>query len=181
MKILTKMTLIIALMFSTAYAKEKPFLETVDYVDVNKYMGTWYEIGKLPNKFQKKCLASKAVYSLKDNNTVKVTNLCTTHKNGKLKKAKGIAFIADSETNSKLKVGFAPFFKYLGWFSGDYYIMDLASDYSYVLVGEPSRKFLWILSRTPELDETIYEDLLNIASERGFDVSKVKKSPTFTH
>lgn len=174
-------TLFAMISMSFANAGSNPTLQTVDYVDINKYMGTWYEIAKLPNKFQKKCISSRATYSLKKNGSVKVLNVCTTAKNNKLKKAKGTAFVADTETNSKLKVGLAPLFRYFGWFTGDYYIIDLADDYSYALVGEPSRKFLWILSRTKVLDESIYDELLDIAAQRGFNISKVVKSPIFNH
>jgi len=151
-------------------------LETVDYVDVNQYLGTWYEIEKIPNRFQRKCNATKANYSLKRNGSIRVINTCIRD-NGSLQTAKGTATIANSNTNAVLEVSF---FFLQRWFSGpNYYILDLASDYSYVLVGSPSRDFLWILSRTKTLDANIIENLKVKAQTLGFDTERMKKTPTW--
>lgn len=176
-----KLTLILcAFLFTTvacASNSTEP-VRTVGSVDVPSYMGKWYEITRFPNSFQKKCLATTAEYKLRQDGKVAVKNTCKTA-NG-LKVANAIARIADKKTNAKLKVSFVPFFNRFGWFAGDYWILDLAADYSYVLVGAPDRNFLWILSRTPTLDANIVEALKTTAQREGFDVSRLRDSPVWT-
>src|SRR6478609_896075 len=131
-------------------ADNNPPLETVPYVDLQKYTGTWYEIASFPQRFQKGCHCSKADYKLNPEGYVEVHNSCRKDSaTGKLKEVTGKAFITDPKTNSKLKVQFF-------WpFKGNYWIIDLAEDYSYAVVGEPGREYLWILSRTREMDKTL--------------------------
>jgi apolipoprotein D and lipocalin family protein len=176
----TSMKLLMALMFiaSCAFAGGgNAELNTVNFVDVKKYLGKWYEIEKIPNSFQRKCGATQANYSLKKNGRVRVINKCKRLKDGKIKIAKGVASIENSATNAELEVSF---FFVQRWFSGsNYFILDLADDYSYALVGSPSRDFLWILSRTPELDENIINNLKAVAEREGFDTSRMKKTPTW--
>ena len=148
-------------------------LNTVEKVDLNRYQGTWYEIAKFPNRFQKKCAASRANYTLNANSTVKVHNECQKKKNGKIMDRTGRAYAIDS-TNSKLKVTFVPWLGRLA--EGDYYIMALADDYSYVLVGAPDRKYLWILAREKVIDQNIINELLSIAHNEGFDITRIKMS-----
>lgn len=154
-------------------------VRTVESVDLQRYTGTWYEITRFANSFQKKCGASKAEYSLRRDGKIGVKNTCKLKSNGKLNVANAIASVADKETNSKLKVSFVPFLNRFGLFAGDYWILDLASDYSYVLVGAPNRDFLWVLSRTPTLDANIIEALKTTAQREGFDVSKLVDSPVW--
>lgn len=169
----------LAMMFlslSCAFAGGSNQLETVDYVDVNKYLGKWYEIEKIPNRFQRKCGATQANYSLRRKGDIKVVNRCIT-KSGSIDTANGRATIANYETNAVLEVSF---FFLQRWFGGpNYYILDLADDYSYVLVGSPSRDFLWILARTKTLDENIIENLKAKAETQGFDTSRMQKTPTW--
>lgn len=140
-------------------------LETVKHVDVQKYMGKWYEIASFPQSFQKGCTCTMAEYSLNDNGTVKVSNSCNV--DGKRKNSTGKAWITDKSTNAKLKVQFF-------WpFSGKYWIIDLADDYSYAVVGHPNRKYLWILSRTPKMSRELYNDIVARTEAKGFDVSKL--------
>ncbi len=153
-------------------------VQTVSSVDLTRYVGKWYEITRFPNSFQKKCLATTAEYSQRTDGKINVLNTCKTTKGVKV--AKAIASVADKVTNSKLKVSFVPFFNRFGWFAGDYWILDLADDYSYVLVGSPNRDFLWVLSRTPTLDANIIEALKTVAQREGFDVSKLRDTPTWT-
>lgn len=145
-----------------------PYLNVVDHVDVDRYMGTWYEIARLPASFEEGLECVTATYTRKENGDVKVVNRgysITDHTD--IDEANGTAWIVDTATNAKLKVRFF-------WpFSGDYWILNLEKDYKYVLIGAPSRKYLWIMSRTPELDESITNMLLDSASQAGFDVSKV--------
>lgn len=155
--------------------KDQPPLRVVPTVDLERYSGVWYEIARFPNKFQKKCVGDvTATYSLKGEDELKVVNQCRKE-NGELTSAKGVARRAsDKGPNSRLEVRFAPaFLSFLPFVWGDYQIMELAPDYSYALVGEPDRKYLWILSRSPQLDEETYTKLKDAAAAQGFDVSRL--------
>ncbi len=145
-------------------------LATVQHVDLNRYAGTWYEIARYPNRFQKKCASdTKAAYSLRDNGTVGVLNSCRKS-DGTITSSKGTAKVVDPATNAKLKVTFF-------WpFSGDYWILDLAPDYSYAVVGEPRRKYLWILSRTPDMDEATYREITERIRFLGYDPARLMKT-----
>jgi apolipoprotein D and lipocalin family protein len=130
-------------------------LETVSHVDLNRYMGVWYEIARYPNSFQRGCVESKATYTLLDDGKISVLNECYDGSlSGKLRSAKGKAWVVDKETNAKLKVSFFWFF------AGDYWIIDLDDDYSYVVVGHPKRKYLWILSRTKTIKNDTCDRIL---------------------
>jgi apolipoprotein D and lipocalin family protein len=147
-------------------------IKTVEHVDVKRYMGTWFEIARFPQRFEKGLVGVTANYTLLPNGNVRVLN--TGHKqnlDGKLKTAKGKAKVVDASTNAKLKVSFF-------WpFAGDYWILELGKDYEYAVVGDESRKYLWILSRTPQMDEAAYNGLLERAKDKGFDISKLEKVP----
>lgn len=149
-----------------------PSLDTVDNVDVQKYLGKWYEIASFPNSFQKGCTCTSAEYSLIDSTTIRVINSCRRDSiKGDLDQVKGKAFVNENSGNSKLRVQFF-------WpFRGDYWIIELdKQNYSYSVVGTPSRQYLWILSRTKTMDESVYKMLLQKCSEKGFDMSKIKKT-----
>lgn len=161
--------LLIVLISFTNCSSTYPPLQTVDSVDVQKYLGKWYELARLPNTFQEDCYCSQAEYSLIDNETLSVINSCREDSlNGEIDKAEGKAFIVDGSNNSKLKVQFF-------WpFKGDYWIINLDKEnYSYAVVGTPSRKYLWILSRTKEIESDLFKQLIADAESKGFDVSKL--------
>ena len=147
-------------------------LKTVEYVDIQKYMGTWYEIAKFPQHFEKGLVGVRANYTLLANGNVRVLNSgYKNHFNGKIKTANGKAWVVDKKTNAKLKVCFF-------WpFAGDYWILELGKDYEYAVVGEQSRKYLWILSRTPRMDESLYYEITKRLREKGFDISKLEINP----
>lgn len=147
-------------------------LKTVDHVDVKRYMGTWYEIAKFPQRFQKGLVGVTATYSPLPNGKVRVINSGYKEDfNGKLKTAKGKAWVVDTATNAKLKVSFF-------WpFSGNYWILELGKDYEYAVIGEESHNYLWILSRTPQMDKAVYNELLKRVQEKGFDTSKLETTP----
>jgi apolipoprotein D and lipocalin family protein len=149
-----------------------PELETVEHVDVKRYMGTWFEIAKFPQRFEKGLVGITADYSLLPNGKVRVLNSGYKEDfNGKLKTVKGKAWVVDTTTNAKLKVSFF-------WpFAANYWILDLGKDYEYAAVGDPSRKYLWILSRTPRMDELVYNGLLKRMQDKGFDISKLERNP----
>lgn len=147
----------------------QPPLETVSKVDLRKYSGTWYEMCHLPAKFLDGCSCTTATYSLEADGHVKVFNKCLKD-NGKWTSITGKAFAVTGTGNSKLKVQF--FFP----FRANYYIIDLADDYSYAVVGEPRRKYLWILSRTPQMDENLYNELVKKCGNKGFPVEFLIKT-----
>jgi len=161
---------VIAVLIASAGTAPSQPLATVQHVDLKKYLGRWYEIAKYPNRFEKACASDEtAAYALRKDGKLSVVNACRTS-NGELKEAKGTAKVVDRETNAKLKVTFFwPFY-------GDYWILDLAPDYSYAIVGEPKRKYLWILSRTPELSPGVWEHLLARTRELGYDPEKLVKT-----
>ena len=146
-------------------AKELP---TVAPVDLNKYAGTWFEIAKLPNKFEKGLECITATYTLKENGKVEVLNAGhLVEKDNKLRTIKGTAWVPDAQFPGRLKVRFF-------WpFSGNYYIIALDENYTYALVGDPSRKYLWVLSKNKNLATDIYTQLLDKAKANGFDTDQV--------
>lgn len=148
--------------------------QTVKSVDLNRYVGNWFEIARFPNRFQKQCVGNvSAEYSLQPNNRITVINKCLK-KDGKIDDAKGEAKIVDKQTNAKLEVRFAPkFLSFIPLVWGDYWILELGKNYEYALVGSPDRKYLWVLSRTPKLDEQIFNNLRQVAQREGFNPDKL--------
>ena len=146
-------------------------LEVVPHVDLNRYVGRWYEIARLPNRFEKKCAGSvTATYSLRTDGKIEVVNRCRKS-SGDYTTATGKAKVVDKTTNAKLKVSFFwPFY-------GDYWILDLGDDYEYAVVGAPNRKYLWILSRNPQMDENVYRQLLAKMAAHGFKIEQMIKTP----
>jgi apolipoprotein D and lipocalin family protein len=161
---------------SSISAKILP-LDTVDKVDLHKYLGKWYEIARFEQKFQKGCTAVTAEYSIKKRGGIKVVNTCRLQSpDGELKTAKANAWVKDKETNAKLKVQFFLRGIRLPIFAGNYWILELGEDYDYALIGDPSREYLWILSRTSKMDEGLYQELVALAKDKHFDVTKLKKT-----
>jgi len=146
-------------------------LETVSYVDLNKYAGKWYEIASFPQRFQKGCYCTTAEYTWSEKGYVIVENRCNKDSvTGKQSSIKGKAFVVKNSGNAKLKVQFF-------WpFTGKYWIIDLADDYTYAVVSHPNKKYLWILSRTSKMDETVYQQILSRLNEKGFDLSKLQQT-----
>lgn len=146
-------------------------LQTVTYVDLQRYLGTWYEIASYPHRFQKGCVASRADYTLRDDGILGVTNECRQETlDGSRRSVTGRARVVDPVTNARLKVSFfRPF-----W--GDYWIIDLDPDYRWAVVGHPSRNYLWILSRTPWLDEEIYREVITRLPAQGYDPARLRRT-----
>jgi lipocalin len=155
-------------LFGSAYSQKKPVV--VLTVDLKRYTGTWYEIARLPNSFERKLKCITATYSLRDNGKITVLNKGHYISDpGKVNTATGVAWIPDKNSPAKLKVQFF-------WpFSGDYWIIYLEKDYKYVLVGDPSFKYLWILCREKKMDEGTYQMLLKKAIDNGFDIKPIIK------
>jgi apolipoprotein D and lipocalin family protein len=156
---------------ASADSTTRPPLRTVESVDLSRYIGTWYEIARYPNRFQRDCQSdTTAEYTLRKDGKVQVVNSCR-QKSGKTKTAHGTAKVADKTTNAKLRVTFFwPFY-------GDYWVIGLSPDYRYAIVGEPKRKYLWILSRTPEMDDAMYQAIIERVREASYDPDKLIKTP----
>ncbi|WP_353155563.1 lipocalin family protein [Herminiimonas fonticola] len=167
-------TLALAGFSSLVYAQE---VKPVAQVDLTRYVGKWYEIARFPNGFQKDCVANvSAQYNKREDGEIDVINRCK-ERDGKQEEVIGRARVADKVSNAKLKVRFAP--DWLSWLSfvwADYWIIDLAPDYSIAAVGESSREYLWILARTPTIPASEYEVIVNRITEQGFDTSKLVKT-----
>ena len=163
----------------SALASDPPGpLATIPALDVPRYLGTWYEIAKYPNWFQRKCLKNtRADYSAQADGSVRVVNLCTTQE-GELSQAIGEARQLGGATSPKLEVRFAP-----AWLSlmpfvwGDYWVIDLDPSYQLVAVSEPKREYLWILSRTPEITVKAYDELVARLEKKGLDSRKLERTP----
>jgi apolipoprotein D and lipocalin family protein len=154
--------------------KGLPPLKVVTFVDLNRYAGTWYEISRFPNRFQKGCVGTTATYTIRKDGKIGVVNQCRKGTlDGEISSVKGTAWIVDKKTNAKLKVSFF-------WpFSGHYWIIDLGENYDYAVVGQPDRKYLWILSRLPKMDEKIYNLILEKLKLQFYDTSKLIKTLQF--
>src|SRR5262249_24734925 len=143
-------------------------LATVDSVDLSRYLGRWFEIARIPNRFEKNCVGdTTATYSRADAGTIVVVNSCR-RPDGGVEEVKGTARVIDNVTNAKLKVSF------LWPFSGDYWIIGLDPDYRWAVIGEPRRRFLWVLSREPRMSDFDYNQAVRIAGEKGYDPAKLK-------
>lgn len=158
--------------------------ETEQDVNINKYMGLWYEYARYDNQFQKECRGTTAEYKIKKTpilrrTYVQVINTCE-RANGEIQQGKAKAFVVNKETNATLKVSFVPLLNWFGVFAGDYNILKLGPDYEYALVGDKARSTFWILTRTKEIPEALFQELLDVAEEKGFRRELIKKSPVFS-
>lgn len=162
-----------ALLFALAgcAARHTP-LPTVDHVDLDRYLGTWYEIARYPAPFQEGCVATSATYSLREGGGIRVINRCLVDNfDGEMREAEGRARIVDAETNAKLKVTFFwPFY-------GDYWVLGLGPEYDWALVGEPSRRYLWILSRTRHMEPEIFTEIIGSLPALGYDAERLLNTP----
>jgi apolipoprotein D and lipocalin family protein len=137
-------------------------------VNLEKYLGEWYEIARIPYKYEKGCYNTKAIYSKSNDGSIKILNICNKGSvDGELSTVEGKAYVVDKETNARLKVQFQ-------WpFKGDYCILDVGKDYEYALVGSHDRNHLWILSRSHKINGNSLKKLKNIATREGFDVERL--------
>jgi len=157
--------LLVIFSFTSCTSKHEP-LNTVKNVELNKYLGTWYEIARYEHRFEKDCKNVTATYNLKKENEIEVINQCTNINTNEKKKATGVAFAKD-ETFSKLRVSFfRPFY-------GDYWILILDENYKYAVVGAPSREYLWILAREKTISDEIKKSILEKLPTLGFPTNKL--------
>ena len=163
----------------SALASDTPGpLVSIPALDVPRYMGSWYEIAKYPNWFQRKCLKNtRADYSAQADGRVRVVNICT-NREGQVTEAVGEARQIGSSNSSKLEVRFAPaWLSFIPLVWGNYWVIDIDPGYQVVAVSEPKREYLWILSRTPDLPAKTYEDLVARLEKKGFDTVKLERTP----
>ena len=173
-----KNALVMFLLISTTISfgqemKSEP--KVVKKVDLNRYAGLWYEIAKIPNRFQKHCISgTTAQYKLREDGKIEVINSCIDE-DGEKDDAEGIAKIVDGFSNAKLEVSFVSILGiHLFW--GDYWIIGLDDNYEYAVVGTPTRKYGWILSRTPQLSEEKLKETFEILKNQGYDPNKFEMS-----
>ncbi len=163
--------LALALAVSSAHAERLPDpqgMAVVPKVDLERYLGTWFEIATIPQFFQRGCYASTATYSLRDDGDIRVVNVCRKGSlTGDLARAEGKAWVVDSESNAKLEIMFQ-------WpFSDAYWIIELGEDYDYAVVGHPNREYLWVLSRSPWLEPAKYQGILERMAVLGYDLELI--------
>jgi apolipoprotein D and lipocalin family protein len=139
-------------------------------LDLSRYLGTWYEIARFPNFFEKGCVGVTATYSKGEGNEVVVLNRCLQDKlDGEVKRANGKAWAPDPKQPGKLKVQFF-------WpFSGDYWVLEVGEQYEYAVIGSGKRSSCWVMSRTPTMDPTLYADIVTRLKARGYEVAKLEK------
>lgn len=147
-------------------------LPVVQHVDLERYLGKWYEIARYPASFERNCVASTAEYSLRNDCNVEVVNRCRVCSfEGRQRAIRGVARVVDPETNARLRVAFF-------WpFEGDYDIIMLDDEYRWAVVGEPRRRYLWILGRTPQLDAVTYDAILARLPAFGYEPARLQRTP----
>ena len=167
----------VTLLPGAAHAQTQAAVRTVPFVALDRYAGDWFEIARLPNRFQRECVGDvRATYVRRSDGLLDVVNRCRTAEGET--EARGVARIVDERNFAKLKVRFAP--AWLSWLPmvwGDYWIIALGSDYSWAVVGEPSRKYLWILARTPRLDDETIAAARALARASGYDIKRLEWTP----
>ncbi len=152
-------------------------VQTVAHVDLNRYMGQWYEIAAIPMFFERRCVSSAmASYKLLPNGLVEVVNSCA-EASGKRISSTGRAKVVDSTSNAKLKVTFVNLLGWRFWAGGDYWILDLDSDYRVAIVGHPTRSYAWILSRTTALPLETLRKLEQTLRAKGYDPCRLVTMP----
>ena len=153
-------------------------VQTVEFVDLHKYMGDWHEIASIPQFFQRKCVANTvARYEILPDQSVQVLNSCDT-KDGERISSEGRAKVSDPQTNAKLDVTFARIFgRYVYTIGGKYWIISLDKDYRYAIVGHPKRKYGWILARSGTISTTVLSDLVKELRAQEYDPCEFNITP----
>ena len=163
-----KTTILATLLFGCCSATAQIDNSTITAFDLDRYLGKWYEIARYDHAFERNLVGTTAEYSIRDDGKIKVLNsgyIGTL--DGPYKESTGKAKARKNGTPGQLEVSF------FGPFYGDYNIMELAPDYSYSVVGSSSPKYLWILSRTPQLTPEVKSSILSSLKKRGYDTSKL--------
>lgn len=166
------MALVLAGAGSVAGASDGEPLRVVDAVDLDRYAGVWYEVARMPNRFQRRCIGEvSATYRRLPHGEVEVINRCR-EADGRMAEARGVARVVDPVTNAKLRVSFVSIF---GWrlFWGDYWILALGEDYEYAVIGGPARKYAWILARAPALAPARMRAARKVLTDAGYAVERL--------
>lgn len=163
---------------AAADARAVPALTPIPSLDTARYLGTWYEIAKYPNRFQAQCTGfTTAHYSQRPDGTIRVVNRCRLA-NGQYEEAVGVARQIGGAASPRLEVRFAPaWLSFLPMVWGDYWVIDLDRDYQLAAVSEPGREYLWILARTPVVAPQAYQALLDRLAREGFDLGRLERTP----
>jgi len=175
---LARTSLVLLLAGATACSGTRPDhspLPTVAQVELDRYVGKWHEIAKIPNRFQRQCISdTTATYTRNADGSIAVVNRCRT-RGGEFDEARAIARVADPRTNAKLEVSF---FSLLGWRPvwGNYWVLMLGPDYDYAVVGEPGREYGWILARAPALPDTTRDSINARLRELGYRPEQFENS-----
>lgn len=164
-------TLIGLLVSTSTFASD---VQTVPFVDLNKYLGTWYEVAAIPQSFQKKCVKNtQANYSIEDETGYIVVENSCEQDDGSVDIAEGRARLENIESQAELKVTFVKIFNWIFKFGGDYWVIGLQKDYQWAVVGHPSREYAWILARKPNLSKRSLKAAHDILLRNGYDTCLV--------
>ncbi len=145
-------------------------VQTVSYVNLNKYLGSWYEIAAIPQVFQKKCVKNtQANYEIEDSTGYVIVNNTCEEADGSVKVAEGRARIENEKSQAELKVTFVKLFDWVFTFGGNYWVIGLQRDYQWAVVGHPSREYGWILSRDPNMSKRSLRAAHNVLLKNGYD------------
>jgi apolipoprotein D and lipocalin family protein len=166
-----RIALLFFLGFAVACAQRGVPPRTVERLELERYLGTWYEIASFPSWFQRNCVATQATYSRTDDGRVRVENACREKTfSGDWNGIEGVAWPAEPGDFTRLKVQFF-------WpMRGDYWVLALDPDYRWALVGHPNREYLWVLSRTRAIEEPRYAEIVALAQSQGYDVTKLRRT-----
>ena len=166
-----RIALVLFLGFTAACTQRGAPPRTVERVELERYLGTWYEIASFPSWFQRNCVATQATYSRTDDGRVRVENACREKTlSGAWNGIEGVAWAAEPGNFTRLKVQFF-------WpLRGDYWVLALGPEYRWALVGHPNREYLWVLSRTRTMDDAVYAQILKQASAQGYDVARLRRT-----
>lgn len=180
-KIAVGSAVLLGLGATTIVYAQKESLPTVEKVELDRYLGTWYEVARKPLYFQNKCDRDvTATYTLNENGNIVVDNRCIK-KDGEQTQSGGEGFVQNPPQNTKLKVSFLPeFIRWIPVVRGDYWVLKLDDNYQTVLVGEPKRKYMWVLSRTPQPDQAVVNEYLEYAKSVGYDLSDLIRTKQTT-
>lgn len=170
-----KKTILGVLVWGFSLSGQAHDVETVPFVDLTKYQGRWFEVASIPQSFQRNCVSDTMADYTIDGERINVVNSCKKA-DGKYNVARGKAKVKDPTTNSKLKVTFLRLGFWVFLAGGNYWIIGLDPEYRYAVVGDPSRKFAWILSRTPNLDQELWAHAVGDLKRQGYDTCEVLTS-----
>ncbi len=165
-RLISMLGLTVVCAFSPLFAANVEPLKSVPYISLDKYLGKWYEIARYENSFEEGCVGATAEYWMEDE-VLRIINRCFDEKGLEIDYAKGRANVVENSGNSQLRVTFFwPFY-------GNYWVVKLAEDYRYAIVGEPSRQYLWILARDKVLSEDDTRTILEALPHLGYDGAKL--------